>query len=768
MGGPDRGGSDPSPGRAQVGEVVPVPRLADALPRGVVLVLTISAFVALRAAGLLGTVALPALIPLLVAGGVVSELMFQRARARDGFGPGIVVPLAMVGVVIYAIGWGPALAIGFLFPVGEALRLPRPPPLAAVTGAIGASMLGGELAVQFGAVHSYVPVPYDHALAGLVGLGLAFVLHIVVRTSQERRESDLALAQREASFRLLFAGNPHPMWVYDEDDLRVLAVNDAAVASYGYGRDQWLSMRISDIRPPEDVEALWVDVRRPRRDYQSSGMWRHRRADGSVIEVEVSSHRTPYLGRSGVLVTAIDVTERNQLEQTLRFRASHDELTGLFNRAHLREELRSQALGARGAGRGVGLLLLDLDGFFELNRTLGSEVGDALLCRVAHELGALAPAATVARVGSDEFAVLNVADHDDLEPFSLHLGRTLLARLQEPMAFGGLTVGVEASVGVAVGPSPYQDDDALLGIAQEALVEAKSSLERIRIRDARTEPTPAEPFAVIGELRHAIDHGDLRLHYQPKLDLRRGAVTGVEALVRWQHPQHGLLAPDAFVPLAERTGLIRALTAFVLREAVAQLARWRDGGLDLSVSVNLSASNLSDGDMPDMVHALLAHHGCSPQKLILEITEGSVMTDVDRIDPVVARLYTAGVRLSVDDFGTANSSLARLQGLPISEIKLDKAFVSAMDQRWSDATIVRSSINLGHDLGMRVVAEGVESDTVAQELRRMGCDEAQGYWLSRPLGPPQATAWLHDHVPADRGVDPDRRPTPSGPLTAAS
>ncbi|MHB8329175.1 MAG: putative bifunctional diguanylate cyclase/phosphodiesterase, partial [Acidimicrobiales bacterium] len=640
-----------------------------------IVALTGAAFVGLRFGGLLGNLSLPLLLGILLAGGVASEVAFRVASSRGGFGVLIVIPMIMVTVVIYIIGWGPALAIGYLFPLSESLKLKNPPPWPIAYAAAVGGLAGGELAIATGLVHSYIPTPYVHALAILAMLGLAFVVRLFASMDSARQAATDALKDRETTFRLMFANNPQPMWVYAEDSLGILAVNEAAVSAYGYSRERWLAMRITDIRPPEDVPTLMDQLSDDRSALEKSGTWRHRLADGSIIDVEVTSHRLPYLGRDAVLVTGSDVTKRNALEERLRYQAFHDELTGLANRRLLRDQIAAAQQEPQAGGSVVALLVVDLDNFHELNEALGPEAGDAVLRQVAHSLTTMVgPGGGVARIGSDEFAlVLHLHGQDAVAQLGT-MADEVLVHLNRPLMLGSAVISVEASIGGIIGRSSASGERELLPAAQTALQRAKGSLGRVQIEDLRTASAPQQRLAVVAELRHAIDHGDLLLHFQPKLALASGRVVGMEALVRWQHPRRGLLFPDSFIPLAGRTGLIRPLTSFVLGEAVRRLKAWRAAGYELSMAVNLAAANLTDLELPTEISALLTMSGLPPSALVLEITEGAVMTDSERTDAVVQELSGAGIELSIDDFGTAHSSLARLRTLPITELKLDKAF----------------------------------------------------------------------------------------------
>lgn len=724
---------------AWAGNGAPRPDLG--VPRLLVVTLTGAAFIGLRSAGWLGTLSLLLIIVVLLVGAVASEVAFQTARARQGFEWLIVVPIVAVTVVIYSIGWGPALTIGYLYPLSEAFRLKRPPPAAPVFVTLALGLAVGEILVEENVVHSYVPTPYAHGLAALGLLGLLVVYQMLLTAKLSTEQANAALARREESFRLLFANHPEPMWVYDEQTLEILAVNDAAVERYGYSQQEFLAMRISNLRPTADLSRLAEDLAAPRGDFATSGGWHHILADGTVIDVEISSHRTDYLGRQAVLVSAFDVTERNLLEARLRHQAYHDDLTGLPNRAALAERLGELEAAAGTSGAAIAVLVIDLDDFYQLNSAMGFAVGDEVLRMVANQLELLADH-TVARVGADEFAVVASVSSDAALAHTEELAEKLRQGLTRPVRIGDLTLTIETSIGAAIGPFPASTSVSLLSVAENNLRRAKSSLTRVATSDVRQGAPYEETLAVVAELRYAIENRDLCLHYQPKVDLGTGLVTGVEALVRWEHPRRGLLPPVAFVPLAERTGLIGPLTRFVLREAIGQLARWRAEGLDLSMSVNLGAANLEDSALPEYIIGLIDEFEVRADKLILEITEGVVMSESERTTAVVHQLDSAGIELSIDDFGTAHSSLARLKVLPIREIKLDKAFVTHMDAGWYDVTIVRSSINLGHELGLRIVAEGIETEAVADHLTRLGCDVGQGLWLAHPMPAQAATSWL--------------------------
>ncbi|WP_158550731.1 bifunctional diguanylate cyclase/phosphodiesterase [Geodermatophilus sp. TF02-6] len=419
--------------------------------------------------------------------------------------------------------------------------------------------------------------------------------------------------------------------------------------------------------------------------------------------------------------------QRAQAEEELRVRARTDDLTALLNRPGLAGELASALADTAAGGPDTTVVLLDLDRFKEVNDVLGHAVGDALLRAVATRLtGELPPDTVLARLGGDEFAVL-LRGRDDAA--TGQLTTALLAALRRPFDVDGAVLEVDGSVGVV---SSRDGADDLLRAADVAMYAAKAERSGVVGWSPGLERSDAAQLALFGELRRAIGAGDLRVHYQPRVGLAGGRVRAVEALVRWQHPRRGTVLPGEFIGLAEATGLIRPLTDAVLEQALADCRRWADQGLSLAVSVNLSARSLLDEELPDRVAGLLGAHGLPPSSLELEITESAAMKDPDRAVRVLARLRGLGLRLSVDDYGTGHASLSYLSRLPVDTLKIDRSFVSTMELDGNDRAIVRSTIALAHHLGLRVVAEGVETRRTWGQLAAFGCDEAQGYWLGRP------------------------------------
>jgi diguanylate cyclase (GGDEF)-like protein len=433
---------------------------------------------------------------------------------------------------------------------------------------------------------------------------------------------------------------------------------------------------------------------------------------------------------------------RRQAEENRR-QALHDPLTGLPNRRSLYERL--EALLA--SGRPLSLLVADLDGFKELNDTLGHRAGDEVLSQLGPRVRAAVAPAELARIGGDEFAVLTFEDP------SSAVAERFRAALDEPFVVDGISLTVKASVGIARFPDHGADPHALIQRADVAMYQAKSQQCGWLEYEAERDEHSRTRLALAGELRRAISDRELVVHYQPKADLGRGEVISVEALVRWQHPELGLLPPGEFVPMAEQTGQIRPLTLFVLDEAAAQAREWDSVGLGLAVAVNLAMANLIDSKLPDDVAAVLAKYRLPPSRLILEITENVVMADPARTLEILERLRSLGVGLSLDDFGTGHSSLAYLRQLQVDELKIDRSFVTDMVRDGQNAAIVRSTIELAHAVGVRIVAEGVEDADTLFELKAMGADEVQGFYLSPAVPAPEIVAMLMHAFQRDRAAD---------------
>jgi diguanylate cyclase (GGDEF)-like protein len=434
--------------------------------------------------------------------------------------------------------------------------------------------------------------------------------------------------------------------------------------------------------------------------------------------------------------------QNGELIDQLRHEALHDALTGLPNRVSAQQQLASALADVRdGRAPGAAAMILDLDGFKDVNDTLGHQQGDALLVEVAARLrSAVGDSASVARLGGDEFAVIVSQTAD--EQRVLRIGRQVLAALEHPIVLDGVEVEVGGSLGVALAPVHATDSAALLKRADVAMYDAKASTRGMRLYEPDIDTSNPRRLTLVSELRTALHDGDIQVHVQPKASLTSGRVVGVEALVRWNHPVLGHVSPEEFVPIAERSGLIGRLTSDVLDASLAAAARWHAEGRDVEVAVNLSPRSLRDVDLVDEVERLLRRHGVAGRHLTLEITEGSVMSDPARSVALLHELRGLGVRLSVDDFGTGYSSLSYLKRLPVQEVKIDRSFVTGLKQGSDDLAIVRSIVDLGRHLGLQVVAEGVEDEETQQLLASMGCHLAQGWLLGRPMPIQDFGPWL--------------------------
>ncbi|MHB1489843.1 MAG: putative bifunctional diguanylate cyclase/phosphodiesterase [Cellulomonas sp.] len=415
--------------------------------------------------------------------------------------------------------------------------------------------------------------------------------------------------------------------------------------------------------------------------------------------------------------------------------ASHDSLTGLGNRDRLLRVLdRAFAAAQKTTSQGPGLVLLDLDHFKDINDTLGHPFGDKLLRHVADRFVSVLPEDTlVHRLGGDEFAVVVPGDLGD----SQHVARDLLTSLDAPIRIDNLELLVRASAGVAVAPWHGADAEALMKRVDIALYHAKLERDRISTYAPEFDINTLERLQLLADLRAALDTRELYVDYQPQVDLADSRTVGVEALVRWQHPVHGSVRPDDFIPLAESSGLISPLTAFVLDTALGHLAQWHASGHDVRMAVNLSARHLSDLALPRQIAEALAKHQTPPAALVLEVTETGILSDPTRADTVISALRELGVGIAVDDYGTGNASLSYLKRLEIDELKVDKSFVSDMATDSNDLIIVRSTIALALALGLRVVAEGIEDEPTTATLRELGHVIGQGYHLGRPTTPEQ-------------------------------
>ncbi len=726
-------------------------------------VITALAFGLLYHFDLVGRVRLPVLLTLVAIGAVSDEVSNRKLRAgvgSVGLHACIALQLLVVTAIIYAIGWGPTLAVGYAFVAARALdeigsKVWRPMLVWSLVG-----MTLGQCAVAAGLVTSYVKTPYVHGLGALSGLGMAFVIWMLGSKTEQNERAQAALETGMASFRQLFADNPQPMWVFDAETLAFLEVNEAAVRHYGYSRDEFLALTLRQIRPAGDGDRLRALLASRSEGVEASGGWRHVLKGGREIEVEIRAHTLQFNDRAAVLCSVQDVTARNELEAELRHQAFHDSLTNLANRALFEDRVDHAIHRHARDNRLAAVLLLDLDRFKMVNDSLGHSTGDRLLVDVAARLTtALRPGDTIARLGGDEFAVL-IEDLESSEAAVAAADRVTEV-LEAPFALGGKEVFVHASVGVTLAGIDGGDAEALIRNADAAMYRAKKAGGSCHRRfEPDMHAAALARFELEADLRRALANDEFVVYYQPILTIDGRRVVSLEALVRWQHPTRGLVAPMDFIPLAEETGLIVELGRLVLHKACLQAKQWRDAGhLDFTMAVNLSRRQLTDPELVDDVVATIAAAGLEPSVLVLEVTESVLLDDAGLAIARLHQLKAAGVRLAIDDFGTGYSSLSSLRDLPVDELKIDKSFIDGIATGADAAGVVQAIIRLARTLNLDTVAEGVEDDDQLHELHALGCGRVQGFRFSKPLPGDQAGELFDEPVSSIGHLD---RPDAAG------
>ena len=533
----------------------------------------------------------------------------------------------------------------------------------------------------------------------------------------------------------------------EEAGPRVAFVNDGFCAMYGRTRAEIIGQTPEAFGIVESQHALYVALlqhvfEQTPFDVEVTA----RRKDGTEFALALQLVPVSDNGQLTHWVAFLrDVTENKNQLLLLRHQALHDGLTDLPNRTLLYERLERALEEARGESVMVALLLMDLDRFKEVNDTFGHHFGDVLLKQVAFRIrNQLSPDDTVARLGGDEFAIL-LPRAPDANAVA-QTARRILNALEQAFVVEEQVLEVGASIGIALHPRHGSDARALMRCADVAMYSAKQGSSGYSFHSADTAVRSPDQLTLAVEMRTAVEQHQFELYYQPKLHLRSGLVTRVEVLVRWNHPKRGLLVPAQFIPLAERTGVIRKLTDWILDRALQQCREWQDAGAPVHLAVNISAKSLQDPSLPAKVQAALDRWKIDPRFLKIEITESSIMADPAHALAILSLLQSMGVRLSIDDFGTGYSSLTHIRQLPIDEIKIDKSFVGGMTESEADAAIVRTVIDLARNLGKQVCAEGVETEAQWNRLVEMGCDLAQGYWISRPLPADALLKWLLDSM----------------------
>jgi len=581
--------------------------------------------------------------------------------------------------------------------------------------------------------------------AGSTGTAVQVVVSFVDVTIRQEAEERLRLLESvvvNANDAVLIT----EAWPFDPPGPRIVYVNDAFTRTTGYTSAEVLGRTPRLLQGPNSDRAALAALRAALEGWQAVVMEvLNYRKDGTEFWVELST--VPVADAAGYITHWVsvqrDVTARRQTD-ALRHQALHDALTDLPNRVLLDDRLALALRAGERAATPLALLLFDLDHFKEVNDTLGHHAGDQLLRDVAVRLvGTVRASDTVARLGGDEFAVLlPTADAEG----AIAAAGTILAALEPPFLVEGQRFEVGASIGVAVAPAHGADAATLLQHADVAMYVAKRGRSGYALYDADQDGHSLRRLALMSELRRAIATGQLLLHYQPKVAVATARLQGVEALVRWPHPERGLIPPAEFIPMAEQTGVIEPLTRWVLDTALGQARVWRDQGLALPVAVNLSARLLQDPGVVDTIVGLLDAWRLDASWLEIEITESAVMADPAGALAILTRLHDQGIQLSIDDFGTGYSSLAYLRRLPVDTIKIDQSFVRELAVNGDDAAIARAIVNLGHTLGLGVVAEGVEDDVTWARLTALGCDVAQGYHIGRPIPAEEVQPWVDQWV----------------------
>jgi diguanylate cyclase (GGDEF)-like protein/PAS domain S-box-containing protein len=535
-----------------------------------------------------------------------------------------------------------------------------------------------------------------------------------------------------------------------DPDHRILSVNRAFCRSTLYEFHEALGEKpdflLSDKQPADFFETFWTAVD-GRGAYQGEIWIRRRTGEVYPAWLVVSVVRDTLGDVSHYIGISLDISDRKESEERIQFLAQHDALTKLPNRALCLERLSLSMHQAKRSGQRVGVLFIDLDRFKTINDSLGHHIGDGLLRSIAQRLlDATRAGDTVSRLGGDEFVVVlnGVADSNEV----MHIiERRLIPSINQPHQIEGSELHVSCSVGIAIFPDDGNDIGELMRNADAAMYQAKANGRNMaQFFTPDLNFRAQERMVLETSLRYALERSELCLHYQPRIDARSGRVLGAEGLLRWNHPELGLVSPSHFIPIAEETGLIVPIGAWVVGEACRQYAEWRKIGLgDLCVSINLSGIQLRKGGLLETLKASLLQHDMPAEKLELELTETILMDSVESILQQLLAFKQLGVQLSIDDFGTGYSSLTYLKRFPIDKLKIDRSFVHAMLDDTAALAITKVVIGLGHTLGVKVVAEGVEQDEEARALRAAQCDELQGFFFAKPMPAGDFHAWLTEH-----------------------
>jgi diguanylate cyclase (GGDEF)-like protein/PAS domain S-box-containing protein len=649
---------------------------------------------------------------------------------------------ALVTAVIYATGWGPALAIGLVLVGHEALVITGSSSQRVVLGWNLSCLAAGQALIALGWAPSLIPAPEVHGLAVLVAIGITFSyrsLHTALIEKEVAAARHQAVVENAAE-GILTVGV----------DGTIGSFNAAAEVMFGWTTTEIIGRPITMLFPAEqdDARAEFSSgsdaldrSNAPRHDVETAGV----RRDGTEFPMMVSTSAITVEGSAPIISAIVrDLSDQKHFEAQLAHQAMHDPLTGLPNRVMLTDRLDRALARVRRHDRICAVLYVDLDRFKAVNDTLGHAVGDQLLVEAAARIqAAVRETDTVARLGGDEFVVLC----EDIEGVhhATHFAQRIITALQIPFRFGNDDPHVSATIGIAFSVDGTETADAMLANADIAMYRAKDNgRSRYELFDEDMQQWVAAQGALEAALRQAVSRDELRLYCQPIVETGTGRVSGFEALVRWERPGFGLVAPDSFIPTAEETGLIVDIGNWVLDRACRQAASWakRWPGRRLGISVNVSSRQLRTDDILETVTGVLARTGLDPTLLTLELTESILIDDALTVEPLMRELRALGVGLALDDFGTGYSSLTYLRAFPINIVKIDQSFIRAIGTEQEDTAIVAAVIALGTNLGLNVVAEGIETEQQLAVLRQLGCPYMQGYLFSRPTPIDQVTTVL--------------------------